>query len=190
MTEDNLMKYQKKIITIPNILSFLRICLIPVIVWSYCVRKDSVLTTCILVFSGVTDVVDGMIARRFGMVSDLGKALDPVADKLTQLFMLVCLVTSFPLMIIPVIVLVVKEISAAIMSGLAIKKTRMVYGAVWHGKLTTVLLYLMMFIHLLWSDIPTVISNILIVICIVMMVVSAIGYGKRHMQAIRTKDEQ
>ena len=57
-------KYQKKIITIPNILSFFRLCLIPVIMWLYIGEKNYAMTLAILILSGVTDVVDGIIARK------------------------------------------------------------------------------------------------------------------------------
>jgi len=107
-------KYQKKILTIPNLLSLFRICLIPVIVWLYCVKENYLWTTITLVISGLTDVVDGFIARRFGMISDFGKAFDPVADKLTQIVTLYCLVTRFPLMLLPLGVLIVKEVFAGI----------------------------------------------------------------------------
>ena len=89
--EDN----RKQLLTIPNLLSAFRILLVPVIVWLYCGRGDYPLTACVLVLSGVTDIVDGFIARRFRMVSDLGKVLDPVADKLTQAAALGCLLTRF-----------------------------------------------------------------------------------------------
>ena len=115
-------KYQKKILTIPNILSFFRLCLIPVIIWLYCFKKDYGWTAFVLALSGFTDIVDGIIARRFHMVSDFGKAFDPVVDKLTQIATLFCLVTRFPLMLVPLIILTVKEILAATLNMLTIKK--------------------------------------------------------------------
>ena len=93
-------KSENKIFTIPNLLSFLRICLIPVIIWLYLVKDNSIWAGFALIFSGVTDVLDGYIARRFQMISDFGKVLDPVADKLTQAAILICLSIRFPLMII------------------------------------------------------------------------------------------
>ena len=55
----------KRVFTLPNLLSFFRLCLIPVIVWLYCIRKNYLMTTLVLLLSGITDVVDGIIARRF-----------------------------------------------------------------------------------------------------------------------------
>ena len=108
-------KYKHKIITIPNVLSFFRLLLIPVIVWLYIVKKDPIWTMVILALSGITDIVDGIIARKCNMISDFGKAFDPVADKLTQIAMLFCLVSRFQWMLLPLCVLVVKEITAGIL---------------------------------------------------------------------------
>ncbi len=177
-------KYQKKILTIPNLLSFFRICLIPVIIWLYCVKEDYLWTFVILIISGITDVVDGFIARHYGMVSDFGKALDPVADKLTQIAMLYCLVTRFPLMKLPLIILVIKEIFTGVTNLLTIKKTSRVFSAVWHGKLTTLSLYAMMLIHLIWYDIPVAVSNTLIGVCMVIMLLSAALYGIRNIKIL------
>lgn len=189
MTDENTGRYQKKIITVPNILSLFRLCLIPVIVWLYCFRNDYLLTTLVLAISGATDVIDGIIARRFGMISDFGKAFDPVADKLTQIVTLFCLVVRFPHMIIPLVVLTVKEVLAAIFNMITIKKTGEVMGAVWHGKLNTVLLYSMMVIHLVWFRIPAVVSDILIVVCTAMMLLSAVLYNMRNARALEQHKE-
>ena len=189
MTDENTGRYQKKIITVPNILSLFRLCLIPVIVWLYCFRNDYLLTTLVLVVSGATDVIDGIIARRFGMISDFGKAFDPVADKLTQIVTLFCLVVRFPHMIIPLVVLTVKEVLAAIFNMITIKKAGEVMGAVWHGKLNTVLLYSMMVIHLVWFRIPAVVSDILIVVCTAMMLLSAVLYNMRNARALEQHKE-
>ena len=154
MTNDSAGRYQNKILTIPNILSFFRLCLIPVIVWLYVGKQDYLWTLLILTLSGVTDIVDGIIARKFNMVSNFGKAFDPVADKLTQMAMLFCLVSRFKYMMIPFVLLVVKEVFTGITALVSIKKTNTVKGAVWHGKLTTVSLYAMMAIHVVWFNIP------------------------------------
>lgn len=187
MTTDSTNTYQKKIITIPNILSFFRLCLIPVIVWLYTVKHDNFLTLIILVLSGVTDIVDGIIARKCNMISDFGKAFDPVADKLTQMAMLFCLVSRFPYMMIPFVLLVVKEVFTGITALITIKRTNTVKGAVWHGKLTTVALYSMMAIHLLWYNIPRAVSLILVGICIGIMLMSFILYAIQNFTAIRKR---
>jgi len=182
-------KYRKKIITLPNILSFFRICLIPVIVWLYCVKKDYLLTTLVLILSAITDIADGIIARHYGMISDFGKAFDPIADKLTQFAMLLCLAFRFRLMTIPAAVLFVKEISAGIMSLMAIHRSGEVEGAVWHGKVSTALLYGTMILHLIWFNIPAAVSSSLIILCTAMMLLSAVLYAIRNLSAISSGKE-
>lgn len=102
--------YKNKILTIPNVLSFFRLCLIPLFVWLYYSQQKYLETAYILMLSGATDIIDGFIARKYHMISDVGKVLDPIADKLTQAAMLFCLFTRFPLMIVPLALLLVKEL--------------------------------------------------------------------------------
>ena len=183
-------RYKHKIITIPNILSLFRLLLIPVIMWLYIVRKDPLWTTAALILSGITDIVDGIIARKCHMVSDFGKAFDPVADKLTQIAMLFCLVSRFKWMLLPLCVMVIKEVTAGILGLLVIRKTGKVDGAVWHGKATTVSLYSMMIIHLIWYNIPGVISGILIGACTALALLSAFMYSKENVRILLRKKSE
>ena len=73
-----------QILTIPNLLSVIRIAMIPVIVWLYSFEKNYYGVISVIILSGATDIIDGWVARHFHKVSDFGKALDPLADKLTQ----------------------------------------------------------------------------------------------------------
>lgn len=174
-----------KIFTLPNVLSVLRILLIPIIVWLYCVEKNYLWAGIMLILSGVTDMVDGFIARRFKMVSDLGKVLDPIADKLTQAAMLVCLITRFPLMLLPFVLLILKETFMSISGLLVIQKTGHVMSAVWHGKVATALLYATMILHIFWFDIHPIVSNVLILLSAAMIIVSFVLYGIHNVVAIK-----
>ena len=80
--------------TIPNLLSVIRIALIPVFAVMY-LNGNQLLAIAILAVSGLTDLFDGKIARKFNQVSALGKILDPVADKLTQITIAIILFISF-----------------------------------------------------------------------------------------------
>ena len=173
-----------RVFTIPNLLSFLRLLMIPLIVWLYVGKHDWVGTAVVLVLSGITDVLDGFIARHFNMVSDLGKALDPVADKLTQIAVLGCLVTRYRTMIIPLCMLVVKELTDGILSLIILKKTGEVYGALWHGKVCTILLYATMILHVIWPDIPAGLSTALTVLCAVMILLSLLLYIRRNVKLL------
>ncbi len=175
----------KKILTIPNILSMFRIVLIPVCVWLYCVEKNSVLTAVILLLSWLTDMVDGFVARKFNMVSDFGKVLDPVADKLTQATMLFCLIFKFPYMAVLFLFMTVKEIIMAVTGYMVIRQTGNVHSANWHGKIATGILYTMLFIHILWINIPPALSTGIMIICGGMMLLSLILYTTRNIKLLK-----
>ena len=179
------MNRKQEILTLPNLLSFLRILMIPQIIWLYCGKQDDLLTFLMLVLSAVTDVADGIIARKFDLVSDFGKALDPVADKLTQIATMGCLLSRFPYMWLPLGVLVAKEAFTGGMSLYAVKKSGQVKGADWHGKLCTVLLYAAMGLHLLWSDIPKALSVMLLGLCVAVMCLSGVLYWYRNFKQIK-----
>lgn len=184
-TSNDTYNTQNKILTIPNMLSFFRLCLIPVIMWLYCVEENYLWAGIILIVSGITDTVDGFVARHFHMTSDLGKVLDPVADKLTQAAMLFCLLTRFPLMILPLGIMVLKEFFMGVTGLMVIQKTGKVFGADWHGKVTTWLLYAMMILHVFWYNIPAALSRILIAACVIMMLISLVLYGRHNLKALR-----
>lgn len=181
----------KKIITIPNILTFFRLCLIPVIVVLYLKamhNNDACLylwAAGVLLLSFLTDVADGFIARTFHMISNFGKIIDPIADKLTQLAMLFCLLFRFfPLMLIPLALLVIKEFISGVAVLIFMKQTGTVEGADWHGKIATFLLYAMMLMHLVWFDIPQLVSLISVLICTLTMLVSFVLYMIRNLRPV------
>lgn len=180
-------KKNKEIFTIPNLLSFFRICLIPFLVWLFCIRQSFWRTAAVLLLSGITDIMDGFIARRFHMVTALGKVLDPVADKLTQGAMILCLLIRFPRMGMLLAVIVLKEVFNGILGALVIWREKQVCGAQWHGKAATSMLYGVLLIHLVWYDIPAGVSNFLIGSCIVMVMLSLLLYVIRNIRILMGK---
>ncbi len=183
----NTNKYKDRIITIPNILSFVRLCLIPLIVWLYIGKKQYITTGIVLLLSGLTDIVDGFIARHFHMISDVGKVLDPIADKATQAVMLLCLISRFPLMWLPIILLIIKESFMALSGFMVVRKCDIVLGANWHGKAATVLLTAAMALHLFWYNIPYIVSVISIVVCSAMIITSLVLYAVRNISYLTSK---
>lgn len=165
-----------QILTIPNILSFFRLGLIPIIIWTYCGLKMPFVALAFILLSGLTDIVDGYIARKYNMITDFGKTIDPVADKLTQLAVLFCLVTRFKMMLIPLCIMPIKEIILFIAKLCLFRKTEKVYGAVWHGKANTTILYVVIYIHIIWYNIYPPLSTILIGLTTGFMIFSFFAY--------------
>ena len=143
----------KQLFTIPNILSYIRIALIPLIIWLYIGKGDTTAAFIVIIISSITDILDGIIARRFNMITDFGKMIDPVADKLTQGAIIICLVTRFPLMLLPLCIMPIKEGISFIVRWKLFKKSEAVYGARWHGKANTVILYTVICAHIVFPNV-------------------------------------
>ena len=180
-------KKQNKWLTIPNMLSLFRLLLIPVIIWLYFWKEKYIYAAVVIMLSGITDVIDGYIARKFNMVSDVGKVLDPIADKLTQAVVLICLGSRYPLLLLLVLIMAVKEAVSGLVTLAAIKKTKEIKSADWHGKATTCLLYFTILLHLLWGDIPNFVTIITTVLCMCFMLLSFALYFYRNVKLLREK---
>ena len=124
---------------IPNILTILRFVIIPFILYFLSI-DNYVLTFVFLTLSGITDVLDGFIARKFNFITDFGKLIDPLADKATQLLTLGALVLKniIPLWILGLLVL--KEF-VMIAGASFLYGKELVVSSKWYGKLATVLIY-------------------------------------------------
>ena len=175
---------KNKIITIPNILSLIRIFLIPLIIWLYVEKQNYTLSGTLVLISAITDIADGYIARTFNMISDVGKVLDPIADKSTQLVVLLLLSSRFPLVFIPVGCLIAKETFMAITGYMIVRKCGVVLGADWFGKLATVVVVLAMILHLLWFNIPYAVSTASLMLSSAVILISLVLYAKRNFKYI------
>ena len=136
------MIFKKGIFTIPNLLSLLRLALIPVYTSLYLKTENHFLSAGILAFSCLTDLLDGYIARRFHMVSNLGKFLDPLADKITQLTVILCLSTRYPLVRALIPLFLTKEIVQCALAYFHFRNGKTLDGALWAGKISTTVLFL------------------------------------------------
>ena len=183
-------KIANEFLTIPNMLSIIRILLIPVIVYFYCFRHDSFWTLMLVLLSTLTDIVDGFIARRFNMITDFGKFIDPVADKATQLTVFICLVTKFKLMLLPFSVLLVKELGSLLLRLVVYKKTEVVEGAKWHGKVCTGIVIAIILVHLIWPDIHSTVSLSIILFSTLFMLFSGTLYTLEALRILKNGKKQ
>ena len=130
----------RKNLSVPNLISLIRLLLIPLMLWLY--LEGKIWTAVILVvISGATDAVDGYIARHFNQITPLGKVLDPLADKLTQIALGVCLLSRFPAVIPLVVVLFIKELLMLSWGVKLLKAGQPPFSALWWGKLSTCAFY-------------------------------------------------
>ena len=187
----DIFKFRKEqIFTIPNLLSTVRLGLIPLIVWLYCVRENYPAATLAIVISGVTDVLDGMIARKWNMVSDVGKLLDPLADKLTQLGVLLCLLRRYPMMYVLAALFAVKELTMLAVGYLLIRKENEIGGARWYGKVNTAVFYGVSVFLILMPDMPRTVANLLIGVSAVAMLAAFGMYLGAYLPRLLEKKKQ
>ncbi|GMB10658.1 MAG: CDP-alcohol phosphatidyltransferase family protein [Candidatus Improbicoccus devescovinae] len=131
--------------TLANFLSIFRIILIfPFII---AITKNSFLGAGgILIISACTDFLDGFFARILNQRSYFGEMLDPVADKLTILAVMICVSLKFRIIIPFMLILILKEILMLISGGWLIKKNKPLIKARWYGKLGTAFFYFSIFV--------------------------------------------
>ena len=127
---------------VPNALTILRFILVPFILISL-INNDYLSTFILLTLSGLTDVLDGTIARKFNLISNFGKLMDPLADKLTQLTVLTTLAIKHVIPIWMIVVLAIKE-CVMIAGASFLYGKELVVSSRWYGKLATVLFYVAM----------------------------------------------
>lgn len=168
-------KWTKEIWTIPNLLSLFRLLLIPVYVYIYLNAGDNVvnyyIAAAILAVSCLTDMIDGQIARRFHMITNLGKILDPLADKVTQFTLILCLAIRFPVIWYMVGLFFVKELFQLIAGFLLLRKGLILKGAQYTGKISTTVLFISLILMVMIPTMsPTAVMWITIVDCIFLAV--------------------
>ena len=172
-------KWKKEILTIPNLLSLFRLALIPVYVVIYVNAVETwqyVTAGAILAVSCLTDMVDGKIARRYGMISTVGKVLDPVADKATQFALTLCLSLRYPVLRPVLGLFVVKESFQLVAGILALRNGKMLPGALFAGKICTTVLFVSLIILVLFPALPHVAVTAIAAVDAVFMIVSLINY--------------
>lgn len=166
--------------TIPNAISILRLILIPVYVVIYLGEKDgsSLLAGIILIFSGLSDLLDGWIARRFNQISTLGKVLDPLADKLTTITVFICLcVNYFSTLWALFAFILIKEIIMMSVGYVMVKKRGFVYSSMWFGKVTTFAIYCAVTAFTIWPSLEGKYMQLIASVLLIMLAFSFFGYG-------------
>lgn len=184
---------KNNVMTIPNLLSLVRLVLIPFICYEYFKLHDYIASAVLVVASALTDIADGIIARKFGMVSDLGKMLDPLADKLTEGVLILALSFTYKFLLPLVVSFALFEVSKAILGWIVVRKTGEVKGAKWFGKLNTVYLYETILVMIVFRNAPGSVLVAKAVVAYALMVTSfvlyVIAYSKALSEVKKRRDE-
>lgn len=161
---------------LPNLLTLSRIVIVPFFVYAYLSPNGQLLSSVLLVLSGISDMLDGFLARRLNLVTYLGKMLDPIADKLTQLAILCCLSLRYPLFPLLLVVFLVKELLTLAAGVILYRKKIEICGAKWFGKLATCFFYVSSIAIVLFPMIPISYVNVAILVNLVLFVFAFVRY--------------
>ncbi len=171
---------------IPNILTTARLFLVPIFAYLVLGCENYPAAALIFILSGLTDVVDGYIARRYHMITNFGKVYDPFVDKLMQITAVICLTLAEIIPFWVLAIVMIKELTMIIIGGILYLKKIVVYSN-WYGKMATVVFYAFIFVMILWENVPQIWSMVLIGIMILTMLFSA---GAYLVDIIRHYDEK
>jgi len=170
-----------QIFAIPNILSYFRIILMPIFCVIYLSANseiDYLISAGVVVISGLTDLFDGKIARRFNAVTELGKFVDPVADKLTLVTIAFCLIARVPAVIFLAGALLFKEVFMAIMATIHMRRNQKLSGALMVSKVCTTTLFLTFIILIVAPGLPLSFVRLLVTVESVLVLMTVWYYYK------------
>mgnify|MGYP000496872628 FL=1 len=183
--------------TIPNWLSFIRIALIPVFAVLF-VQGHQLIAVIIMIIAALTDLFDGKIARKFNQVSNLGKLLDPIADKLSQMAIVIVLLYSYwdnPIKYL-FFFFIVKEVVMILGGALLLSKgMRPTAAEIW-GKVATNVFYIAMIFVLAFGKngalcdvtgftLPDVVTWILVILSALSALISLLGYAPGFIRQLK-----
>lgn len=176
---------------VPNILSTIRICLVPVFVITYFYESGSVKIYAAVVYAlaSFTDFLDGYIARKYCLISDLGKILDPLGDKLMTVAVLVCITVDQVIPIWAVVVAITKEL-LMLLGGAIIRKREggEIPSSNIIGKTSTVVFFVVCVTLMLVKGIPDKVATLMISTAIILMLMALVSYIRTFIHIMKKTD--
>lgn len=186
--------------TIPNWLCFLRIALIPIFSVLF-IKEHYIIAFVLMIIAAVTDLLDGKIARKYNMVSNLGKILDPIADKLSQVAIVIILIFKFwsfeGILKYLLFLFIAKELIMVIAGAVLLAKGMRPVAAEMWGKVATTVFYIFMIAIIaigpngalvgVWffKALPTPVVYVMVIISVILAFVSLFGYAPGFIRQIR-----
>ena len=193
MKDNDIKSVIKENLTIPNLLSLIRILVIPPLI-VFLLNQNFIMAGVMLIISGVSDMFDGMIARKLNQVTQLGKMLDPVADKLTLIAVVICINVLYPSVLPFVIILFSKEFLMLCGGAVLLKMKIKPPAANFYGKIATVVFYVsvtvIILIKAIWDIKNLILTNILFIITTGFMLVALFQYAHIFFKLIKEKKSE
>lgn len=160
---------------IPNILTTVRLVIIPFFAYFLLEDENFWLAAGLFLLSGITDVVDGWIARHFNMITDVGSVYDPLVDKLMQITSVVCLALKEIIPVWVICIIAAKEVTMIVV-GIVLYIKKIVVHSNWYGKAATVLFYAVILALIIFPQINYFVKMTILGILVLVMLLAAVGY--------------
>lgn len=179
--------------TVPNLITYVRFILI--IPFAYFFLKEEYISSAICIgLSGLSDCFDGLAARKLNQVTSLGKILDPIADKVTLLVVVVCMVIFAPVVLPVLIILLLKDVLMLLGGTDLINKGITPPAAKWYGKVGTVVFYIsvciIVFLKAFLDYENFALDLTLLSVTALTMIFALYQYGKIYIQLIKEYNER
>lgn len=173
-----LKKPKSEYLYLPNLLTYFRIILVPcMIALQYSNWEHKQWTIGILIaLSGISDFLDGYVARNWDRITEIGKFLDPIADKLTQFALALMVVYRFPFFKPFIFLFLVKELVTGMISFCLLMKGVKMDGSKWYGKVSTFVFYSTMLTIFFFPSLPPFVHKLLIVLSSGFMLLAFVLY--------------
>lgn len=175
--------WKKEVLTIPNLLSLFRLVLIPVYAYIFLNATEPHhfwIAGGILAVSCLTDLVDGKIARKFNMISSVGKVLDPLADKFTQLALIICLSVHRKSLRLMLVLFLIKEFFQLFAMIFSLRRGKALDGALTIGKICTTVLFVSLTLMVLFPGLSETTTDIMTGICSLFLLISFVEYIRAY----------
>ena len=177
---------------VPNILSSIRICLVPVFAAMYFLDPGSIKIAAASVYAvaSITDFLDGYIARKYNLISNLGKILDPIGDKFMTLTVLTCITIDHVIPVWVVLIALTKEV-LMFLGGAIIRKKEggEIPPSNIIGKTSTVVFFVVCVTLMLFRSIPENIAVIIIFAAVLLMLMALVSYIMTFINIMKRADE-
>lgn len=184
--------FLREYFSIPNLMGYFRIVLVVVYMILFYRSMSGapywpVIAT--VVVSGLTDFFDGKIARRFHMITEWGKMLDPIADKITIGAIILSLAFKYKIVTVMVVLYIIKEGFMAVAGLMSIKKGHKIDGAMWYGKVCTFGTYVILIALLLFPDMNIYVVNVLVAVNMAIMLFTFVNYIFYYINLFKNMNE-
>ena len=176
---------------IPNILSVIRICLVPVFILVYFedTPNSNIFATIVYAIASFTDVLDGRIARKYNITTNLGRILDPLGDKLMTMAVIVCITVDRVIPVWAVIVFLIKECLMGLGGMFLYNKFEEMPPSNYFGKSLTIVFFAVCVILMLFRSIPPLVAMIMISFALAVMLLAFATYAARFVRMMKVGEQ-